>query len=79
MINLTRKEREILEMIACGKTDLSVAWSLGIGVQTVKNHLREVRIKLGAPNTLAAVLIAYYLGLIILPSIDEIERIDYEL
>lgn len=44
---LTRREREILEMIERGAPNKAIAEELGIGVSTVKNHVHSLLAKLG--------------------------------
>jgi DNA-binding NarL/FixJ family response regulator len=47
---LTRREREILELLACGDSDADIANSLFISQRTVNNHVRAILSKLGVQN-----------------------------
>jgi DNA-binding NarL/FixJ family response regulator len=51
---LTRREWEILECIARGKTNRDVADELCISVETVRTHVSNILAKLDAPNRSAA-------------------------
>ncbi len=51
---LTRREWEVLALIADGKTNRSVAYDLSISVQTVRTHVSNILAKLEAPNRSAA-------------------------
>ncbi|WP_198651623.1 helix-turn-helix transcriptional regulator [Dyella sp. C11] len=43
---LTRREREILQLIACGMTSLTIANALGISIHTVRQHRTNMRRKM---------------------------------
>jgi DNA-binding NarL/FixJ family response regulator len=51
---LTRRETQILQLVAEGKSNPEVARTLWIQEQTVKFHLSNIYRKLGAPNRTAA-------------------------
>jgi DNA-binding NarL/FixJ family response regulator len=51
---LTRREWEVLELIAQGRTNRGVAGDLSISVQTVRTHVSNILAKLEAPNRSAA-------------------------
>ena len=51
---LTRREWEVLELIAQGRTNRGVAGDLSISVQTVRTHVSNILSKLEAPNRSAA-------------------------
>ncbi|MBN3733984.1 helix-turn-helix transcriptional regulator [Burkholderia sp. Tr-20390] len=55
---LTGRESDVARLVAAGYTDKDVARTLGIGVPTVRTHLRRVMAKKGVPNraSLAAAL-----------------------
>jgi DNA-binding CsgD family transcriptional regulator len=54
---LTPREREVLDLIADGRTNAQIAAELGIGRETVKSHVGRVLHKLGVEHrTQAAVL-----------------------
>lgn len=60
---LTFREREVLRLLATGLPNAAIAATLGISVGTVKDHVRAVLRKLGAPNRVAAAVIAHQAGL----------------
>jgi DNA-binding NarL/FixJ family response regulator len=47
---LTRREREIRELLARGHSDADIANSLFISQRTVNNHVRAILSKLGVQN-----------------------------
>jgi len=53
---LTRRETEVLRLMACGHTNVQIAEILNVTEQTVKNHARNIFSKLGAETRVAAVL-----------------------
>lgn len=53
---LTKREVEVLEARMRYPTMRDVARELGIALPTVRNHLTTVRIKLGADNTMQAIV-----------------------
>ena len=55
---LTERETAILEAIAQGQTSAAIARRLGIGIQTVKNHVAQVLLKAGARTRAQAVRVA---------------------
>lgn len=64
---LTDREREVLRLLAAGEPNARIADELRISVGTVKDHVRAVLRKLGAPNRVAAAVIAHQAGLARLP------------
>jgi len=54
--SLTRREREVLELVAQGLANRQVAEQLGISVGTVKWHLVRIYRKLNVCNRMKAVL-----------------------
>ena len=52
---LTRRERDIMELVARGDTNTQVARRLVVSEGTVKWHMKNILRKLGAPNRAAAV------------------------
>jgi two-component system nitrate/nitrite response regulator NarL len=61
---LTAREREVLDLIAVGKSLPEVAKELSLGVTTVKTHVQHVYAKLGVSDRAAAVAEAMRHGLI---------------
>ncbi|MBW6473262.1 MAG: response regulator transcription factor [Anaerolineaceae bacterium] len=62
--NLSRRELEILKMVATGMSNKEIAMSLVIAEGTVKNHLTSIFNKLDARDRMHAVLIAKERGVI---------------
>jgi DNA-binding CsgD family transcriptional regulator len=52
---VTRREREVMRLVAGGRTTAEIARRLGITANTVESHVRSVRTKLGVPTRTAAV------------------------
>ncbi len=48
--DLTKRERDILLLIRLGKSNKEVADDLGLSVNTVKTHMRNLFQKLGVSN-----------------------------
>jgi len=61
---LTPREAEVLEGIARGRSNRSVAETLGIGEGTVKTHLKRIYGKLYARNRTEAIVVARRKGLL---------------
>lgn len=61
---LTYRERQILELVAAGKTSREIAAMLGLSVKTVDNHRTHILQKLQARNKVEAITIAMQRGLI---------------
>lgn len=61
---LTRREKEVLELIAGGMTNVEIAKKLFIGVTTVDTHRKNLLTKLDAKNTASLVHIATQLQLV---------------
>jgi DNA-binding CsgD family transcriptional regulator len=51
---LSTREREVLDWIACGKSNDEIARILGVSVHTVKNHVKRVLTILGVDNRTSA-------------------------
>ena len=62
--DLTKRELEVLALLAEGKTDKEIAYDLGIAESTAKNHVSNILGKLNVPNRAGAVAAGYQLGLI---------------
>ena len=61
---LTARETEVLRMIADGRGNAEIAATLGIGLGTVKGHVRDVLEKLSAADRTQAAVVALRRGLI---------------
>ena len=61
---LTRREAQVLEMMAEGTPTDKIASELGISVHTVRNHVRNLRRKLNARSKPEAVANAFRQGLL---------------
>jgi DNA-binding NarL/FixJ family response regulator len=61
---LTPREIEVLELVAEGRSNKSIAERLGISDQTVKFHVASIAGKLGASNRTETVRLAVRRGLI---------------
>ncbi len=59
-LGLTRREVEVLELVARGRTNEQIAASLDLSPLTVKKHLERMSGKLGAHNRAALVAVAWH-------------------
>jgi non-specific serine/threonine protein kinase len=55
---LTRRERDVLRLLADGLSDKEIAAALGIAQRTASNHVTAIRSKLAAPSRTAAAALA---------------------
>jgi DNA-binding CsgD family transcriptional regulator len=55
---LTARQRELVLLVALGNTDADIALALSISANTVRNHLVEIRERLGAANRAEIVRLA---------------------
>jgi len=55
-LKLTPREIQILEMVKLGYKDRETGATLGISLQTVKNHMQLICVKLQAVNRVDAVV-----------------------
>lgn len=60
---LTRREREVLELVALGHSNKRIALELGIAEKTVKTHVGHLLAKLGVADRTQAALLAVRHGL----------------
>jgi DNA-binding NarL/FixJ family response regulator len=60
---LTRREREVLDMVAAGHRNSVVASKLGLSEKTVRNHLSAILLKLQVGDRSAAIVRAREAGL----------------
>jgi DNA-binding NarL/FixJ family response regulator len=61
--SLTEREREVLEMIAAGKGNATIAHELLISLKTVRNHVSNIFTKLQVPDRSSAIVKARQAGL----------------
>lgn len=61
---LTRREEEVLQLIADGRSTVEAARELFISAKTVKNHLASIYAKLDARDRTQAVLAAVRMGIV---------------
>jgi DNA-binding CsgD family transcriptional regulator len=52
---LTQRELSVLKIASEGRTTNEIARALGLGMETVRTHLKKARTKLGARNSAHAV------------------------
>jgi len=62
-LELTSREREVLDLIARGLGNLQIAKSLTLSEKTVRNHINSIFSKLGTPNRAQAIVRAREAGL----------------
>jgi DNA-binding NarL/FixJ family response regulator len=63
LLELTAREREVLELIASGLDNSQIAKHLTITDKTVRNHINSIFAKLGTPNRAQAIVRAREAGL----------------
>ena len=65
--SLTRREREVLALLADGRTTQEVAQALSISVMTVQSHVKNLLAKLGVHSKVEAIRYAWRSGAISMP------------
>jgi len=75
MTPLSSREREILRHIAEGTSNKRIAYALGIGEQTIKNHITSIMRKLNANDRTHAVVLAMRKGWL---NIEEVQAFEPE-
>lgn len=61
--DLSPRELEVLDLLATGASNRSIAATLSLSVNTVRNHVQQVLVKLGAHSKLEAVATAVREGI----------------
>jgi DNA-binding CsgD family transcriptional regulator len=61
---LTRRERQVLALVATGMTNRAIATALAISDRTVDRHVSNILVKLDLPSRSAATAYAYERGLV---------------
>lgn len=61
---LSPRQSECLRLLATGASDRDIAAAMNIKLSTARQHIIDVRIKLGANNRSHAVTIGYRKGLL---------------
>jgi DNA-binding NarL/FixJ family response regulator len=64
LVELTPREREILQLIGRGMSNTDIAEALVISMATVKTHVRHLLQKLDVRDRAQAVVLAFELGLV---------------
>jgi len=59
---LTRREREVLQLVAAGRTNAEIASQLGLRPKTVRNHVSSIMDKMGASSRTQAIVDARTAG-----------------
>lgn len=62
-MDLTAREREVLQLVAHGLSDKEIAVELGIARYTASNHVASIRVKLGISSRAALAALAVRDGL----------------
>jgi len=63
-VTLTRRETEVLELLARGCSYGEIAKCLGVSINTVSTHIKKLYLKLGVHTAAAAVMQAIELRLL---------------
>ena len=64
LTGITDREREVLTLVACGRSNTEIATELCISVATAKTYLTRLLTKLDARDRVQLVIMAYEAGLV---------------
>lgn len=64
LAEFSQRERDVLGLLACGRSNAEIGHELYISEATVKTHVTRVLAKLGARDRLQAVIAAYEMGFV---------------
>lgn len=68
---LSRREREVLEILARGQTDKEAAQALGVSLGSVRVYRKRLQAKLGTDCLVQSLLVAGGLGMVDLKALVE--------
>jgi len=63
-VELTAREQEVLQLVTDGLTDREVGGQLSVSENTVKNHMKSIRKKLGVSNRVQATMAGLKQGIV---------------
>ena len=67
---LTPREREVLALLAAGRSSKQIAQQLVISPRTLGTHIQHILRKLGVHNRTQAVAVAHRAGLVLMPEVE---------